>query len=232
MMKFKDQDFMDEDAFDYDTDDDSEEELDPEADENEDEEELEKIEYKLEKGGDVEFAALDESGLPRSKVAYVCPRCKKIYYNEKWIKDTITDLYTVKTELAYCPKCIGKTYDNFIGIVEIYDKKLAERKEDFIEIAERVEREIEEPLPFEKIINITEKKGILFIFLNSTRMAKEIGKQLRMEFQGYIQYEWFERNQYLRVKWYDELQNQVDFKKKIAMLKELRFGMFSFEDEF
>jgi len=193
--------------------------------------ELEKIESKLEKGEDVTLSALESSILPKSKIVYTCPRCRKIYINKKWVKDNITDIFSVRTELAYCPKCVGKTYENFVGSVEIFDKKLTERKESLISAARQVEREIEDAMPFEKIINIVEKSGIMFIFANSTRLALEIGKRLRQEMGGGIQYEWFERNQYLRVKWYDQVDNRQYFKDRIRSLKERRFGMFSFEDE-
>jgi hypothetical protein len=214
---------------------------DEELDEDEDDEkeenaaedlgELEKIEAKLEKGEDVAISTLESTVLPKSKVVYICPRCKKIYLNKKWVKDNITDIYTVRTELAYCGKCESKAYDVFVGSVEIYDKNLAERKEAFSDLVHQVERELEDTVPFEKILNITEKKGILFIFVNTTRLTMEIGKRLRQEFGGGIQYEWFERNQYLRVKWFDEVDNRNYFKERIRALKDRRFGMFAFEEE-
>jgi hypothetical protein len=147
------------------------------------------------------------------------------------VKDSITDLYTLRTELAYCPKYLEKGFDLFIGSVEIFDKRLSERKESIISLAKRAETELEDRVPFEVIINIKEKNNILFIFTNTTRLALEIGKVLRQEFQGGVQYEWFERNQYLRVKWFDTFENKDDFKKLIKSLKDKRYGMFSFEDE-
>jgi len=214
---------------------DEEEEEDAESKEKKGEEienlgELEEIEAKIDKGEDISASSLDYSALPKSRIVYLCPRCKRIYWNKKWVKDTVTAVFTVRTELAYCPKCLGKAYDNFVGIVEIYDKKLTERRAQFEELTRQVEREIEDIMPFETIINITVKNDVLFIFTNTTRLALEIGKRLRQEFQGAVQYEWFERNQYLRVKWFDELENRDQFKKRIRELREFRFGIFSFED--
>jgi hypothetical protein len=199
--------------------------------ETEDLEELEKIESKLERGEEVAISALENSVIARSDTIYSCPRCKKIFFSKKWVRDIITDLYTIQTHLAYCHKCIGKTYENFIGSIEIYDKNLKESKDKFVETAQQVERSIESAPPFENVINTVEKKGILFIFTNTTRLAQDIGKSIRQEFGGGIQYEWFEKNQYLRVKWYDEVDNKDDFKERLRALKDRRFGMFSFEDE-
>ncbi len=204
---------------------------DEEADDSEDLEELEEIEAQLDKGEDIFITPKQASQIPKAYIIYNCPRCKRIYFNKKWVKDNITDIYTVKTELAYCPKCVGKTFENFIGSVEVYDKKLAENKNQIIEAAKQAERELEDAPPFENIINIAEKNGILFLFTNTTRLALEIGKRLRQEFHGGIQYEWFERNQYLRVKWFDEVDNRNYFRERIRAVKERRFGMFSFEDE-
>ncbi len=211
---------------------------DPEADdeesegeETEDIRELEEIESKLERGEEVAISALESKVIGKSQTVYSCPRCKKIFFNKKWVKDTITDLYTIHTHLAYCSKCVGKTYENFIGSLEIFDKELKARKEKFIEIARQIEKNLEDTPPFENIINVVEKTGILFIFSNTTRLALEIGKAIRQEFGGGIQYEWFERNQYLRIKWYDQVDNKTYFKERLRALKDRRFGMFSFEDE-
>jgi hypothetical protein len=126
---------------------------------------------------------------------------------------------------------VGKTYENFVGSLEIFDKQLSERKDQFIETAKQVERSLEDAPPFENIIENVEKQGILFVFANTTRLALEIGKMLRQEFGGGIQYEWFERNQYLRIKWYDEVDNRAYFKERLRTLKDRRFGMFAFEEE-
>lgn len=199
--------------------------------ETEDLEELEEIESKLEKGEDVALSALESKIVSKSQTIYSCPKCRKIFFNKKWVRDTITDLFTVHTELAYCSKCVGKTYENFVGSLEIFDKQLSERKNQFIETARQVERSLEDAPPFENIIENVEKQGILFVFANTTRLALEIGKMLRQEFGGGIQYEWFERNQYLRIKWYDEVDNRAYFKERLRTLKDRRFGMFAFEEE-
>ena len=199
--------------------------------ETEDIEELEEIEAKLEKGEDVAISALESKVVSKSQKIYSCPRCRKIFFNKKWVKDTITDLFTVHTELAYCAKCIGKTYENFIGSIEIFDRNLQERKDKFVEAARQVEKSLEDAPQFENIIDIVERNGIMFIFVNTTRLAFEIGKILRQEFGGGIQFEWFERNQYLRIKWYDEVDNKAYFKERLRALKDRRFGMFAFEDE-
>ncbi len=226
-----DDDDSDEDENEDMEDDEEEEDEEENGEETEDMEELEEIEAKLHRGEDVALSALETKVIAKSQTIYSCPRCKKIFFNKKWVKDVITDLYTVQTQLAYCPKCVDKTYENFIGSIEIFDKNLKERKNRFTEIAKQVERSLEDAPPFENIINTVEKNGILFIFTNTTRLALEIGKALRQEFGGGIQYEWFERNQYLRIKWYDEVDNKAYFKEKLRALKDRRFGMFAFEDE-
>ncbi len=192
--------------------------------------ELEEIEKKLE-SGEAFFSSDDNTLLPKQRIVFTCPRCKRIFFNNKWVKDNITDLFTVRTEMAYCDRCLDKATGEFVGSIEIYDKKLKERKEEFIQLAREVEEEMENSPPFEKIIDIVEKNDILFIFTNTTRLAMEIGRRIRQEFMGGIQYEWFERNQFLRVKWHDEVKNKEYFKERIRQLKERRFGLFAFEDE-
>ena len=207
---------------------DNDEEDDDEDEEDEDDEESENSEGSKEKKSS-KSTGLDENEPAKEKSTYMCPRCKRIYQDGKWVKDSVTELYTVKTELAFCDKDLGKSYEDYIGVVEIYDQKLAENKEAFIEEAQFVEREIEDIEKFENIISIKEKNGVLFIFTNTTRMALEIGKKMRQEFMGAVQYEWFERNQYLRIRWFDALENRDKYRKQMKELKEFRFG-FPFED--
>jgi hypothetical protein len=197
----------------------------------ENEEEMEEIESKLASGK--EFVALhsDIVTLLKANIIHSCPRCRKIYFKDRWIKDNITDIYTVRTELAYCDKCIGKTAENFIGSIEIYDKKLSGKKDSLLKLVKRVEGELENKQPFESVISIFEKNEILYIFTNTTRLAVEIAREIRHEWHGAMQYEWFERNQFLRAKWSSEVQNREYFKGRIRAAKEKRIGMFSFEEE-
>ncbi len=206
-----------------------EEELEGEVEE--DEEELEKIEKTLEKGEEVAVSTLDEHGIPESRIVYTCPKCKKIFLKGKWVKDTISDLYTIKQELAYCNKCIKRVYENYIGTVEIRAADVKEHKTDYVELAREVEREMEDPKPFEKIVRVESREGALILYTNTTRLAQEIGKRLRLEFQGGIQYRWMERNQYLHVVWQDHVDNKNLLKERMRALRERRSGILSLEDE-
>ena len=38
------------------------------------------------------ISALESKVISKSQTVYSCPRCKKIFFNKKWVKDTITDL--------------------------------------------------------------------------------------------------------------------------------------------
>lgn len=198
----------------------------------EDIEEMQEIEAKLESGEDLSATPSETSMLLKTRVLYSCARCRKIYFKNKWIKDSVTDIYTVRTELAYCDTCLKKTDHDFIGSVEIYDKKLKERKKAIIDLAKNVEVSLENRQPFENIIEITEENNILYIFVNTTHLAADIARALRHEWHGSVQYEWFERNQFLRAKWFSEIQNREHFKNSIRASKEKRIGLFSFEDDF
>lgn len=202
-----------------------------EEDIEENEEEMEQIESKLASGEEFVASQSEMVTLLKANLVYTCPRCRRIFLKNKWVKDSITDVYTVRTELAYCDKCLGKTAENFIGSIEIYDKKLSEKKTPLLSLAKKVEAGLENREPFETIIEVFEKDEILYIFTNTTRLAVEIAKAIRLEWHGAMQIEWFERNQYLRAKWFSEVQNREHFKSRIRAAKEKRIGLFSFEDE-
>lgn len=235
------EDFEDE-KFDDDDSDDDEDSIDKEEDDLDDEDlneedieeneaEVEEIESKLASGEDFVASQSEVAMLLKTKLIYTCPRCRKIYFKGKWIKDNITDIYAVKTELAYCDKCLGKTSENFIGSIEIYDKNLSEKKDALLKLARKVEAELENKEHFEVIIDVFERNEILYLLANTTRLAVEIAREIRHEWHGAMQYEWFERNQFLRAKWFSEVQNRDYFKSRIRAAKEKRIGMFSFEDE-
>lgn len=215
-----------------DDDDDYDEENLNEEEIQENEAEVEEIESKLASGEEFVASQSEVAMLLKTKIIYTCPRCRRIYFKNKWIKDNITDIYAVRTELAYCDKCLGKASENFVGNIEIYDKKLSENKNAFIKLAKKVEAELESREPFEIILNIFEKNEILYIFTNTTRLADEISKAFHQEWHGSMrEREWFDRNQYLRAKWFSEVLNREYFKSRIRAAKEKRIGLFSFEDE-
>ncbi len=230
--EFENDDELDDDI---DIDDDLDEDEDEgEEPEEEDVDEMAEIESKLQKGEDIaNIPDSNTSMLPKSRTIYACPLTKKIFYKNKWIKDMVTDLYTVRTELAVCDQMLerAKKIGFFIGSIEVYDKDLKETKEEIVNLAQMVEAELENKMPFDVILDINEVNDILYIFTNTTRLAVEIAKRLRQERGGAIQYEWFERNQYVRAKWFSEVQNREYFRNRIRAAKERRIGMFNFEEE-
>jgi hypothetical protein len=230
--EFENDDELDDDI---DIDDDLDEDEDEgEEPEEENVDEMAEIESKLQKGEDIaNIPDSNTSMLPKSRTIYACPLTKKIFYKNKWIKDMVTDLYTVRTELAVCDQMLerAKKIGFFIGSIEVYDKDLKETKEEIVNLAQMVEAELENKMPFDVILDINEVNDILYIFTNTTRLAVEIAKRLRQERGGAIQYEWFERNQYVRAKWFSEVQNREYFRNRIRAAKERRIGMFNFEEE-
>ena len=224
-------DELDQDDIDIDADDDFEEEEEEPKEENA--EEMEEIESKLEKGEEINSATSDSPSILKARIIYYCPLSKKIYYKNKWIKDSVTDLYTVRTEYAISDKLLERARDMgyFIGSIELYDKNLEKNHQGLLNLIKTTEKELENRMPFDVIIDTHEEHGILYVFTNTTRLAVEIAKAIRYEYHGSIQYEWFERNQFVRVKWYSEIQNRDYFKKSIRASKEKRLGMFSFEDD-
>ena len=227
-----DDDDLDDDDDEKDDDDDDDE--DDDSGEEEDVDEMKEIEKKLQKGEDIATMPDSETSLlPKSRVIYSCPLSKKIFYKNKWIRDTVTDLYTVRTELAICDTLLKRAKDigYFIGSIEIYDKDLEESKDEITSLAKTVEAELENKMPFDVIIDIRETNEILYIFTNTTRLTTEIARRLRQELGGAIQYEWFERNQFVRAKWFSQVQNREYFRSRIRAAKEKRIGMFNFEEE-
>ena len=224
----------DNDDDDEDNNDGDDDKKDSKASESDNESEMKEIEQKLQKGEDIAAVPDSETSLlPKSRVIYCCPLSRKIFYKNKWIKDTVTDLYTIRTELAVCDQLIdrAKKVGYFIGSIEIYDKFLDETKGDIVNLVKTVEAELENRMPFDVVIDIKSANGILYVFTNTTRLAAEISRSLRQERGGAIQYEWFERNQFVRAKWYTQVQNREYFRSRIRAAKEKRIGMFNFEEE-
>ncbi len=98
-LPYDDDDDLEDDEDDDEDDEDSEETEEPtekhEGEETEDLKELEEIESKLKKGEDVALSALESKIIAKSETIYSCPRCKKIYFNKKWVKDMITDFLLI-----------------------------------------------------------------------------------------------------------------------------------------
>ncbi|MGH1366394.1 MAG: hypothetical protein ACRBF0_22730 [Calditrichia bacterium] len=194
--------------------------------------ELQAIEKRLEKGDDLESSSEDISVLLKAGSVYYCQRCRSIYFRNKWIKDNITDMYLVRTELALCDTCLKENGEHFVSSLEIYDSGLKSRRKAFEKLARTVQNRLENRPPFEKVLNTVERDGVMYIFSNTTRLSVEISKELRAEYHGTVQYEWFERNQYLRARWYASMEEREVFADRIKQARAHRFGVFAFEDRF
>ena len=126
---------------------------------------------------------------------------------------------------------LGKEINHFIGCIECYDSELKGKQKALISLSKRVEAELENRLPFEKVITTHLENDIFYIFLNSTRLTQEIAREIRKEFQGSMQYEWYERNQFIRAKWFAQKDARDVFKDRIKLSKYKRLGVFSFEED-
>ena len=76
-----------------------------------------------------------------------------------------------------------------------------------------------------------EENGVLIINTNTTDLAKAIGKSILEEYKGGIEYCWVEKNQFLIVKWYDELDNSIYFKERMRQKKDRFPGSMFFDED-
>lgn len=166
------------------------------------------------------------------KRVFQCPKCKRYYYKNKWVHDPSIGISVLKPDLAFCNKCIKHVFeDDWIGRVIIHDKQLKERKEMFLAIADQIARTRENVYSFESILSIYEENGVLYINTNTTELAKAIGKRLQEDYHGAIEYHWEDKNQYLTVKWFDELKNSHYYKGRLKQKKERYPGIYLFDDD-
>ena len=194
-----------------------------ENEENENNEEDEK--KKLEKLSEEELNNLRDKH-------YLCPKCRSYFVKDKWVRNPGPTLAILKSGMAYCENCLNKIFDDeFIGRIEIHSTKLESTKEDMLEIADRIARTLENSFDFERILSIYEEDGNLIINTNTTDLAKKIGKTIWEEYKGGIEYCWVDKNQFLIVKWFDELDNSNYFKDRLRQKKERFPGSMFFDED-
>ncbi|HQU71718.1 MAG TPA: hypothetical protein PLG66_05455, partial [Calditrichia bacterium] len=134
-----------------------------------------------------------------------------------------------RREWAYCKKCL-KTYPGyFVGCIQILDRDLKDRKKDLARILKNVEYQLQPRLEFEKVLQEVEKEEIYLIFANTTRLAMEIIKAIREEWGGQTQYEWIDKNRFLRVTWIAKREDRNYFTPRQKAIRERGIGRFSFE---
>ncbi len=194
--------------------------------------EIEKIEEET-VDEDIEKIELEEDKLnAQEKKNFLCPKCGSYYVDGNWVRNPDTSVSILKSGLAYCDKCFKKLFDDdYIGRVEISKDDFEGKKDEIIEIAERTERTLENAYEFEKIISIYEEHDVLYINTNTTNLAKAIGKNIWEDYKGGIEYKWQDKNQYLIVKWFSELQNSSYFKDRLRRKKERFPGSMFFDEE-
>jgi len=138
----------------------------------------------------------------------ICPTCLAIYHKKRWAFDPKM-LATLKKSKEFsshkCPAC-RKIEDKFVmGIVNISGTFAAEHADEILRLVKAEEKRALEKNPLERLISISNKKGLICLETTSDTLALRIGKALKRTYKGKHEYDFRYGDKHVEVDWSRDL---------------------------
>ena len=135
----------------------------------------------------------------------ICPECKLIYHNKRWVRDEkfMEKLSKNKKEVDYkkCPAC-RKTQDDYpLGVLRLKGSYIKTKKREILNLI-RNEAEFEEKRnPLARIMKIEEEDEGLLIKTTTESLARRLGRAVDKAHHGELSYSFSDTQKLLRVEW-------------------------------
>jgi NMD protein affecting ribosome stability and mRNA decay len=135
----------------------------------------------------------------------VCPDCKLIYHNKRWVRneELLEKFLKDKKSIDYkkCPAC-RKTQDDYpLGILRLSGSYIKSKRIEILNLI-RNEAEFEEKRnPLARIMKIEEEDNGLLIKTTTESLARRLGRAVNKAHHGEISYIFSDTQKFLRVEW-------------------------------
>lgn len=132
----------------------------------------------------------------------ICPTCHAIYQSGHWLwakKEEIRDITSADQSL--CPAC-KRIRDKYpAGVVVLEGQYLTRRKEEILNLVDRIVKEQGYKSPLKKVINRGENRGAIVINLTDDHMARHLGEAIYRAHKGDLKIKYGEGSRFVRVYW-------------------------------
>lgn len=132
----------------------------------------------------------------------VCPECQATYRCGHWLKcNEEAGATSTVNDQCLCPSC-RRIRDNYpAGVVFLEGEYLNRRREEIINLVNRVVDEESEKSPLKKVINREEKGDAIVIHLTDDHMARHLGEAIHRAHKGSLRIKYGHQSRFVRVYW-------------------------------
>ena len=143
--------------------------------------------------------------LAAGEEAAVCQECHALYQEKRWFFDE--KLYDKlagagKVRQVVCPTC-RKIQDHYVeGYLTLSGEFLVEHKAEIINVLEKEAAKVGSHSVVDRIIQmVPEGDDKLVVETTTEKMAEHLGRMLRRDYKGDLNFRWSEMDKFVRVYW-------------------------------
>lgn len=134
----------------------------------------------------------------------LCRKCGAMYHDKRWsigAKAPVIAEGKKKRVSVLCPAC-QKIKDNFPeGYVTIQGAFVKTHKDEILRIIKNKEKIAMRYNPLDRIIGISEKRGVIEVTTTTEKLAQRIGQIIGKAFDGDVEYKWSSDVKLARIVW-------------------------------
>ncbi len=136
----------------------------------------------------------------------MCPGCRAIYQSGHWLWPKEEEAKNITSADQYlCPAC-RRIRDKYpAGVVVLEGQYLDRRKDEILNLIDRIVKEQGYKSPLRKVIDRDENKGRIVINLTDDHMARHLGEAIYRAHKGDLKIKYGEETRFVRVHWSRDL---------------------------
>ncbi len=136
----------------------------------------------------------------------VCPECSAIYQSGHWLWPKAEGYRDITTTDRYvCPAC-RRIQDRYpAGVVFLEGEYLSRRREEILNLVDRIVQQERNKSPLRKVIDREEKEGTIAIHLTDDHMARHLGDAIHRAHKGDLSMKYGDETRFVRVHWSRDL---------------------------
>ncbi|MBI4653351.1 hypothetical protein HY750_03810 [Candidatus Kuenenbacteria bacterium] len=147
----------------------------------------------------------DKQFIKGQKETSLCPKCKAIYYDKCWHKNSKFFKENIKwAKKVLCPACKW-TKTNLAEGVIILNLENNLREKEILNLVKNVGARAILRDPEDRVMKINKEKNKITILTTENQLAVSIAKQIKRAFKGELKIKWSHNEDAVRVEWREKL---------------------------
>lgn len=138
----------------------------------------------------------------------VCSECAAVVRDQHWTVDEAQSAVLKAAGTPHqvvCPACWRASGRQPAGILTLRGSYWPEHREDILHLIRNQAEEARPDNPLERVIDVREEDGCLVVDTTNAKLAQKIGRSVEKAHKGEIDYNWGDREPFVRVEWVRDL---------------------------